>query len=552
MNKPLAILSTALLLSGFSNYASATTIGTGETISITDPSLVGQNINFDSTLTYVSTGTNAPYDTGAGLIDLSPIGDSEYDFTSSLGTGANQVQWTGSGGFTSENFSCNVNIGGLATPETLTWGVGGFVPFGSSLVLTTTENNNPINFENNINLGTDASATRQIDVGEGAYFSGQITGSGNLLLQDYGPAKGSNVLLRPDAALDPTIDIAGELTLNNVIIPLSGLVTAGSYNLTNGATLATVVQGTANFTLSGGSVWAIPFGALPGFSSQTVGSLSSTDVNSLLDMEGTSSSELIVNSGYYAGHIIEGSPSDTPGVGGSLIKDGPGVFTLANDNSGAGTPGASGYTQGTTVKQGTLLVTNTTGSATGTGAVTVLSGGSLGGTGIIAPTGTNKIVVQSGGEVDMTAFDPAHPPTLTTNTLTFHLASTNSATFATGASFVFDLGSGGASDELAFTGLTSGTPQVFFNDNQVNLNFLSGPGPGTYTLFSFDQSDAYSGTLQNGSDYTFEYNPTDIMVLIAPEPSVWSLMLCGLLFLMMRSYKCFQTKCQCKNGTKNA
>ena len=35
--------------------AFATTIGTGQTVDITDPSLAGQNINFDSTLTYVST-----------------------------------------------------------------------------------------------------------------------------------------------------------------------------------------------------------------------------------------------------------------------------------------------------------------------------------------------------------------------------------------------------------------------------------------------------------------------------------------------------------------
>jgi hypothetical protein len=58
MNKPLAVFSTALLLSGFSNYASATPIGTGQTV--TDTSLAGQNIDFDSTLTYVSTGTDAP------------------------------------------------------------------------------------------------------------------------------------------------------------------------------------------------------------------------------------------------------------------------------------------------------------------------------------------------------------------------------------------------------------------------------------------------------------------------------------------------------------
>jgi len=149
MNKSLAILLAVLLLLGAANRASATTIGTGQTVN--DFSLVGQDANFDSTLTYVSAGTDAPYDTGAGLVNLTG------DFTESLGTGANQVQWTGSGGFTTGNPQAtqyNVNIGGLSTPETLTWGQGGFVPDGSALVL------NGAIFENNINLGTDTSATR--------------------------------------------------------------------------------------------------------------------------------------------------------------------------------------------------------------------------------------------------------------------------------------------------------------------------------------------------------------------------------------------------------
>jgi autotransporter-associated beta strand protein len=67
--------------------------------------------------------------------------------------------------------------------------------------------------------------------------------------------------------------------------------------------------------------------------------------------------------------IIQGSSGS-----GSLAKTGKGKFTLSNANA---------YGGGTTVVKGTLLVTNRTGSATGTGAVTV-NAGTLGGRGKIS------------------------------------------------------------------------------------------------------------------------------------------------------------------------
>src|SRR5262245_13199318 len=70
------------------------------------------------------------------------------------------------------------------------------------------------------------------------------------------------------------------------------------------------------------------------------------------------------------------------GTGGSLTKMGNGKLTLSN---------ASTYTGGTTLTKGTLLVTNTTGSGTGTGAVQV-NKGTLGGTGII----TGAVTVGTG------------------------------------------------------------------------------------------------------------------------------------------------------------
>jgi len=68
---------------------------------------------------------------------------------------------------------------------------------------------------------------------------------------------------------------------------------------------------------------------------------------------------------------------------GAITKIGTGTLTLASANS---------YSGGTTISEGILLVSNATGSGTGTGAVTV-NAGTLGGSGIIAGTvtfGTNS------------------------------------------------------------------------------------------------------------------------------------------------------------------
>jgi autotransporter-associated beta strand protein len=77
----------------------------------------------------------------------------------------------------------------------------------------------------------------------------------------------------------------------------------------------------------------------------------------------------------------------------SLIKSANGTLTLG---------GASTYSGGTTVSAGTLLVTNTAGSATGSGAVTVNSGATFGGTGIAA----GPVTWQSGSTATFTQGSP--------------------------------------------------------------------------------------------------------------------------------------------------
>ena len=73
----------------------------------------------------------------------------------------------------------------------------------------------------------------------------------------------------------------------------------------------------------------------------------------------------------FSGLIQDGGSGG--GTGGSLTKAGTGKLTLTKSNT---------YTGGTTITKGTLLVTNRSGSATGSGSVQV-NAGTLGGTGKI-------------------------------------------------------------------------------------------------------------------------------------------------------------------------
>jgi autotransporter-associated beta strand protein len=105
---------------------------------------------------------------------------------------------------------------------------------------------------------------------------------------------------------------------------------------------------------------------------------------------GTTAGDLLTISGPVSGSGLSTTPSLTlNGAGNGVIASAIGDLgvTLGLVKSGAGTwtlTGSNGYTGGTVVSQGTLLANNTSGSATGTGNVTVLSGATFGGTGAIS------------------------------------------------------------------------------------------------------------------------------------------------------------------------
>ncbi len=156
---------------------------------------------------------------------------------------------------------------------------------------------------------------------------------------------------------------------------------------------------------------------------------------------------------------------DADGTNGGITKNGAATLTMT---------GASGYNNGTVVNAGTLLITNASGSATGTGAVVVNNGGTLGGTGRIN-AGANTITVH-GGLSSGAATAPGNVGTLALQSS----AGVGAVTLSSTSTLFFDIISAGSKDLIALGGsaLTLGGGGLQFN--------LGGgfDYTGTYTIFS--------------------------------------------------------------------
>ena len=172
------------------------------------------------------------------------------------------------------------------------------------------------------------------------------------------------------------------------------------------------------------------------------------------------------------------------GIGGSLTKVGPGSLTLS---------GANTYTGATIVNAGKLLISSSSGSGTGTSAVTVNNMGSvLGGTGTIGgPVTVNTGAALLGGN------------TITTNGA---LSLANDLTLNSGSTIQLVLGGSGVHSSLRRTGGT-----WTFAPNQ-NFTFLDlGAEPGVYdniiTGLAGDPGGTASWTITDaGFAGTFTYD----------------------------------------------
>ena len=170
----------------------------------------------------------------------------------------------------------------------------------------------------------------------------------------------------------------------------------------------------------------------------------------------------------YAG-VIQGTTA--------IVKEGTGAWTLTATNNT--------FSGGITVSNGTLLVNNIKGSGTGTGVVTVASGGTLGGTGIV------------GGAVTVNGtLAPGSPDTgVGVGTLTI----SNNLVVNSGATLSYALGT--TSDKTAVTSnLTlAGT---------LNITDAGGFTTNMYTLFTYGKTLTYNGVSIGSAPagYTYTIN----------------------------------------------
>ncbi len=233
--------------------------------------------------------------------------------------------------------------------------------------------------------------------------------------------------------------------------------------------------------------------------------------------------------------------------GGVLDKTTAGILSLGNGNA---------YTGGTTVSAGTLLASNTTGSATGSGSVSTLASTVLGGTGIIAPGSGNAVTVN--GTLQVGGTSPVAGQTLN--------IATNAAALTINNLLTFDLFSGEGSgpgpvnglstaDRLLLTGNTSGASvvlgasSIFEITTAVSSGWAAGSSwqlidwAGLTRTGTFSNLTSTVGNFANlpdisnlglGWDVSAIYSTGVVSIAVIPEPSRAMLLLLGLLGLFLR------------------
>ena len=247
------------------------------------------------------------------------------------------------------------NTSGMGVGDTITFQGGSLVMFDSN----TTDNTS------NWNLKVPVGYTGSLNTDGLSTITGSITGSGTL---NYYTNYSGNILASNGSKFTGTLNVTtdadgGYFELYNNLNGFPGT----KINLNNLVTM--MYRSTSTVT--------IPIGDLTGLSNSILGAGGGgvcTITWEVGNRNANSSFNGMITNAQYTG----------TGAVAAIKKVGTGTWTLTNANT---------YTGITTINGGTLQANNTTGSATGTGAVTVNSGASLAGTGTVS----GAVTVNSGG-----------------------------------------------------------------------------------------------------------------------------------------------------------
>jgi len=549
--------------------------------------------------------------TTAGLtLNGGVLGLGSGNFTRALGATAataNTIRWTGSGGFAAYTADRNVNLGGASA--TVTWNTGGFVPTGSSLILGAADADKTVTFQNPIALA-GAAHTVQVNNGSAsvdASLSGILSGTGSSGLTKTG--NGTLTLTNTNTYVGVTTINAGVLSVGTIgnggVAGNLGQATSAAANLVLGGGALQYTGSTAStdraFTLTAGTTSSIEVEnsgtalTISGASANTNGALNKTGAGKLIlsganaytgltDVQ-AGTLEYGVNNALSSGAVqvsggkldlktfndtvgavtlTSGSIDSTTGIltgtsyamqSGSVSAILGGTAALTKTTGGTVTlSGANTYSGSTSLTTGTLLIDNTSGSATGTGSVTTNSGTFLAGSGRIAPGSGNAINMNGTLIVGQDGIGPARD---------FDIALSNAATTLTSTSVIkMDLFNGynsstlngsSSADLLNFSGLL-GTTSVAIN-GALTFDFVGGiptitaanwTSGSSWQLFAWSGLSSVTGsfTSVNGLpdltplaldwDDTALYTTGVLSIIAIPEPRMTSLIWLGLLATQMR------------------
>jgi len=346
------------VLTAANTYLGATTVSNG-TLQLGNGGGSG-SLAADSAISVSSGATlavnrNDAVTQGTDFSTAAISGDGSFE-QNGTGTTTLNVANTYTGGTTLNDGILHLGAIGAAGTGTLTLSGGKLTAFSS-----TTSHANDI-------VVTDATSTAIFAPSGNNYYGGEVTGTGNLNFGGSGDGQGSGTVRIYDngaglSGFSGTITHDNVNGLNNLYLePGTGAETTPAKIFTSGATDGTCLRFRG--------AWEI--GELSGTGGRIAAWNSTVTVNQDSD---TTYSGLLDN---ISGRVL------------TLVKDGSGSLSLNFSNT---------YTGTTTIDGGTLLVNNASGSATGTGALNVNSGGTLGGTGTVS----GVVTVNSGGHVSVDA-----------------------------------------------------------------------------------------------------------------------------------------------------
>ncbi len=392
----------------------------------------GETVLWNATL--ATTNTGGLTKEGSGLFRI--VATSNYDGATTINGGTLQIRnVTGTQGW--RPGAININNGSTlqftGTDQTILQGTGDNITFdsngGGSMVMS----KNTI--WRSAHIVTTGGAQNTVS---GTYFNGQGAVAGNRVIYDVADGTDAGGI---DLLVSSEHRNVGGITKNG----------AGTLALSNGTN-----------SMNGGTV-IINAGTLE---VGAAGRLQSGSYADAITMNGDAATIFRYNSSQ--AQTLSGVIS---GVG-SLEKDNSSTLTLSGDNT---------YSGNTTVTAGILLINNTTGSGTGTGAVTVASGASLGGSGTISGATT----IQSGGFLA-----PGNSPGI----LTF----SGDLTLASGSFTNMEIT--GSTRGTDYDGIDVGGALTYGGGLTLTSNTLI--GVGTYNLFDFtSESGDFSSITLSGTAY---------------------------------------------------